>query len=281
MKILCLHGRGSNNEIFQAQTASLRSILDDYSFDFVQGTELHTEGNWSVYTAQFSSLPQYGYYNPLSPSSVKNAEDHLLELIEEEGGFDGVLGYSGGAAFAAQAIIRHNQTDPSEPLFRFAIFVNGGTPIKVFTLSEEKVMAGAVDTAAIDKELAATFFRPSNMRVRKGDSREEAEKAIESRKEEMKSIETGKLSDGRYFLTDGKLGLTRYEGAIDGPLVDIPTLHVRSVLEDDANLGLNLLNLCNPDLAREHNHPFGHDFPRGQEEIRKIAQKIVELVESA
>ncbi|KAL7898808.1 serine hydrolase FSH [Trichoderma sp. SZMC 28014] len=268
-------------DIFQAQTASLRSILDDYTFDFVQGTELHTEGNWSVFTAQFSSLPQYGYYNPLSPSSVKNAVDHLLELIEEEGGFDGVFGYSGGAAIAGQAIIQHSQSHPSEPLFRFAIFVNGGTPIRTFTLSEEKIMTGVVDTTAIDKELVATFFRPSNMRVRKGDSREEAEKAIEARKEEMKTIETGRLSDGRYFLTDGKLGLTRYEAVQDGPLIDIPTLHIRSVIESDANMGLNLLNLCNPDLVREYHHPFGHDFPRGQGEIRKIAQMIVELVESA
>jgi hypothetical protein len=68
---------------------------------------------------------------------------------------------------------------------------------------------------------------------------------------------------------------------MDGPLIDIPTLHVRSMNEDDANLGLNLLNLCNPDMVQEHHHPFGHDFPRGQEEIRKIAQMIVELVESA
>ncbi|EHK18627.1 uncharacterized protein TRIVIDRAFT_69863 [Trichoderma virens Gv29-8] len=280
MKILCLHGRGSNNEIFQAQTAALRSILDDFTFDFVQGTELHTEGNWSVFTTQFSNLPQYAYYNPLVPSSVVEAEDHLLDLIEQEGGFDGVLGYSGGAAFAAQVIIRHSQRDTVEPLFRFAVFINGGTPLKAFSLNEEKVLVDVVDTTVLDKELEDTYLRPSNMRVRKGDSREEAEKAIESRKKEIKAVKTGMLADGRYCLTDGKLGLTRY-GAEDGPLIDIPSLHIRCPNEDDADLGLNLLNLCNPELAREHHHPFGHDFPRGQDEMRKIAERIMEVAELA
>ncbi|KAL6882159.1 hypothetical protein HDV57DRAFT_50391 [Trichoderma longibrachiatum] len=237
-------------------------------------------GNWSVYTTQFSKLPQYAYYNPLVPSSVVEAEEHLLDLIEEEGGFDGVLGYSGGAAFAAQAIIRHSQREPSQPLFRFAIFINGGTPIKAFSLSEEKIKEDAADTTALNRELQATYLRPSNLRVRKGDSREAAEKAIESRKREIKAVRTGMLADGRHFLTeDGKLALTRYDGAKDGALIDIPTLHVRCLGETDADLGLNLLRLCNPDLVREHHHPFGHDFPRGQAEMRRIAEKIIELAE--
>lgn len=60
MRILCLHGRGSNNDvrallahvlpyltlsqIFKMQTAGFRSLLDDYEFDFVQGQMPHTEG---------------------------------------------------------------------------------------------------------------------------------------------------------------------------------------------------------------------------------------------
>ncbi|KAH8898478.1 hypothetical protein GQ53DRAFT_678715 [Thozetella sp. PMI_491] len=281
MKILCLHGRGSNNEIFQAQTASLRSNLDDYTFDFVQGTEVHTEGNWSIYTAQFSNLPQYAYYNPLVPTSVRDSELRLLELIEQEGGFDGVLGYSGGAAFAAQAMIRHSQKDTGEPLFRFAIFINGGTPLKAFPMEEAATAGDIVGSEVLYKELEATYLRPSNMRVRKGDNREVAEAAIVSRKKEIEAIQTGQLLDGRPFLTDGGLGLTRYEGELDGVLIDVPTLHIRCPNELDPNLGLNLFNLCDGSLAREHYHRFGHDFPRGQEEMRKIAQAIAELAESA
>ncbi|KAH8906679.1 hypothetical protein BR93DRAFT_927518 [Coniochaeta sp. PMI_546] len=281
MKILCLHGRGSNNEIFQTQTASLRSNLDDFIFDFVQGTEPHTEGNWSVYTTQFSNLPQYMYYNPLVPASIRDAELRLLELIQEEGGFDGVLGYSGGAAFAAQAMIRHNLSEAGEPLFRFAIFINGGTPLKVFGLGEEEIVEGAEASTELEKELQNTFLRPSNLRVRKGDNREEAEAAIASRKKEIAAASTGRLVDGRSFLTDGEFGVTRYEGRLDGALIDVPTLHVRCPQEENPDLGRNLLELCDPDLVREHYHPFGHDFPRGQDEMRKIAQAIADLAASA
>ncbi|KAI5460918.1 serine hydrolase FSH [Mariannaea sp. PMI_226] len=282
MKILCLHGRGSNNEIFQTQTAALRSILDDFTFDFVQGTELHTEGNWSVYTTQFSNLPQYAYYNPLVPSSVQDAELHLLDLIQAEGGYDGVLGYSGGAAFAAQVMARHSRQGHSEPLFRFAIFINGGTPLKVFSLSEEETVEVSVDTAAaLDKELRDTYLRPSNLRVRKGDNRADAEAAIASRKKEMDAVTMGQLADGRPFLADGEVGVTRYFGQIDGALIDVPTLHIRCPSEEDPNLGLNLLNFCEPVLTKEHYHQFGHDFPRGLDEMRKMAEAIRELAESA
>ncbi|OIW27859.1 hypothetical protein CONLIGDRAFT_716264 [Coniochaeta ligniaria NRRL 30616] len=281
MKILCLHGRGSNNEIFQTQTASLRSHLDDFTFDFVQGTEPHTEGNWSAYTTQFSHLPQYTYYNPLVPTSIRDAELRLLELIEEEGGFDGVLGYSGGAAFAAQTIIRHSLTDAAEPLFRFAIFINGGTPLKVFDLDKEEIAEGAEASPELERELQSTFLRPSNLRARKGDNRAEAEAAIASRKKEIAAATTGRLADGRSFLTDGEFGVTRYEGRLDGALIEVPTLHVRCLAEDNPDLGLNLLELCDPAVVREHYHPFGHDFPGGQDEMRKIAQAIADLAASA
>ncbi|KAB5585707.1 serine hydrolase FSH [Coniochaeta sp. 2T2.1] len=283
MKILCLHGRGSNNEIFQTQTAFLRSNLDDFTFDFVQGTEPHTEGNWSIYTSQFSKLPQYTYYNLLIPSSIRDAELRLLDLIKEEGGYDGVMGYSGGAAFAAQAMIRHSKSDAggSEPLFRFAVFINGGTPLKTFPLDEEQIVPGAGASAELERELQATFLRPSNLRARKGDNREEAEAAIAARKKEIDKASTGRLADGRSFLTDGEFGVTRYEGGLDGALIDVPTLHVRCPNEENADFGLNLMRLCEPGLAREHYHPFGHDFPRGQEEMRRIARAIAELAESA
>ncbi|KAL1970829.1 hypothetical protein VTN77DRAFT_2663 [Rasamsonia byssochlamydoides] len=303
MKILCLHGRGSNNEIFQVQTASLRSDLDDFTFEFVQGTDLHTEGNWSLYTTMFSNLPQYGYYNPLVPSSIIEAEDHLLEFIKEEasssssaaaGYFDGVLGYSGGAAFAAQAFIRHKLQNPPDcpPLFRFAVFINGGTPLKAFSIndvSEVNKQDGSWDSSSsaaeeqLNRELVANFLRPSNLRARKGENLADAEAAIASRKKEIDKLRTGVLADGRAFIAAGgeaEVGVTRYDSERDGTLIDIPTLHVRCPHEEDPNNGLNLLKLCEPSLAREYHHPFGHDFPRGHVEMKKIAQLVRETAES-
>ena len=217
----------------------------------------------------------------MNPEGVLQTENDLLQVLEDEGPFDGVLGYSGGAALAAQAIIRHQVNNPTaDPLFRFAVFINGGTPLKAFTLADELVKTGEVDTTVLDKELEAIYLRPSNLRVRKGDNKEEAEKAIEVRKKEIESLQTGQLVDGRYFVTDGTVGVTRYDGAIDGPLIDIPTLHVRSPGEEDANLGLNLFDLCHPMQLKEYHHAYGHDFPTGAEESRKIAEAIIDLSET-
>lgn len=87
MKILCLHGRGSNNEIFRAQTAAFRADLDDFEWVFVQGTARHTEGNFSLYTSQFSHLPLYTYYNPFEPASILRTHADLEQIIESEGPF--------------------------------------------------------------------------------------------------------------------------------------------------------------------------------------------------
>ncbi|KAJ9133788.1 hypothetical protein NKR19_g8908 [Coniochaeta hoffmannii] len=220
MKVLCLHGRGSNNEIFQTQTSSLRSNLDDFTFDFVQGSEPHTEGNCPA----------------------------------NEGG---------------------------EPLFRFAVFINGGTPLKVFAVAEEEIVEGTAASGDLERELQATFLRPSNLRARKGDNRAEAEAAVAARKRQIEAASTGILVDERSFLTDGELGVTRFDGRLDGTLIDVPTLHVICPDEENLDLGKHLLELCDPALAREHHRCFGHDFPRGQAEMRKIAEEIADLAASA
>ena len=235
-----------------------------------------------MYTTQFSNLPQYTYANPLTPTRVLQSELELIQFVQDIGDFDGVLGYSGGAAFAAQAMIRHSLQDSTAiPLFRFAIFINGGTPLKAFNLEDELLLTGAVDTSRLDQELEDIYLRPSNLRVRKGDNHGDAEAAIATRKEEIKQLTTGGLKDGRLFVTDGKAGLTRYAKEADGVLINIPTLHIRCLAEEDPDLGLNLLRLCDPYQNRELFHEFGHDFPRGAREMRKIAEAIIELSELA
>lgn len=47
--------------------------------------------------------------------------------MEEEGPFDGVLGFSQGAALAASLILEHQKTE-REDLFRFAVFAGASLP---------------------------------------------------------------------------------------------------------------------------------------------------------
>lgn len=50
-------------------------------------------------------------------------------MIKKHGPFDGVLGFSQGAALAASLIIHHSKTRPQEPaLFKIAVFICGAAP---------------------------------------------------------------------------------------------------------------------------------------------------------
>ncbi|PGH20082.1 hypothetical protein AJ80_03732 [Polytolypa hystricis UAMH7299] len=284
MRVLCLHGRGSNNEIFKLQTASFRADLPDFSYDFIQGTIPHTEGNWSLFTTSFTNLPLYNYYNPLSPRSILQTEDEIMEIIEEEGPFDGVIGYSAGAALAAQLLIRDLRENPwklpHERIFRWAVFINGGTPLEVFYTSGVLAKEGAIYESAAAKEAAAIFLRPSNIRARKGTERHPDYDPMQIMRD-LKALQTRQLSDSRLFMTDGVMGFSRYDADVQGTLIDIPTLHIRNPTDKNPNLGLKLMEMCDQSLVTEFFHGHDHDFPRGYTEMKKIAQMIREVSERA
>lgn len=287
MRVLCLHGRGSNNEIFQLQTAAFRADLDDFQWEFIQGTVRHTEGNWSFATTAFSKLPLYAYYNPLSPLSILQTENELEELINNEGPFDGVLGYSGGAALAAEIIIRdavkYPFKLPDERPFRFAIFINGASPLRVFRLDEVDVTDDEFDASVMINEAKSMFMRPSALRHKEGVS-EEDQADHAAMLALLNSCHGRIMKDGTAFISNGEHGLCRWEVRKDeDPLIDIPTLHVRSLEEDkhDPHHGLHLLSLCDPETAEEYHHAHGHDFPRGRTDMKKISQLIRKVAEEA
>ncbi|VUC29885.1 unnamed protein product [Clonostachys rosea] len=287
MRILCLHGRGSNNEIFRMQTAAIRADLEDFEWEFVQGTFRHTEGNWSLYTTSFSKLPLYGYYHPFDPASVLQAEEDLFAIIREEGPFDGILGYSGGASLAAQLIIKDQMENPlalpHERLFRFAIFINAASPLYCFPLDDyaqgELVIHDTIK-GSIAEEAAEIVMRPSAMRKKIGvdDEDQPDAEAVMAAFAKLKGVT---LPDGSLGFTDGEFGLARYNAmSEERTLIDIPTLHVRCPAEHRHH-GLHLYEMCEPSTALEFHHVHDHDFPRGRNEMKRIAELIREVADMA
>ncbi|KXL46853.1 hypothetical protein M433DRAFT_538131 [Acidomyces richmondensis BFW] len=283
MKVLCLHGRGSNNDIFRAQTAAIRAELEDFEFVFVQGTVRHTEGNWSLYTTQFSKLPLYTYYNPFDPKSILQTHHDLEHILATEGPFDGVLSYSGGAALAAEILAKHSDPLTLDRPFRFAVFINGASPLRCFELKDIELTDDIVDAAPMTAAAESMFLRPSALRRKEGVSVEDQADHAQLLSL-LQRLRGRRMADGTTFLTDGKYGLCRWEPTQDGfPLIDIPTLHIRSTEEDetDPHHGLHLLKLCDTNRAKELHHVYGHDFPRGRTEIKQIAESIREVATEA
>ncbi|KAF1981616.1 hypothetical protein K402DRAFT_232505 [Aulographum hederae CBS 113979] len=268
MRLLCLHGRGSNNDIFRMQTAGFRSLLDDFEFEFVQGQMPHVEGNWSLHTTDFADSKLWGYFNMLDPPDVLKTERELLELVEEDGPFDGILGYSQGGTLAAQMLVRHFAENPKagveEMPFRFAIFFNTATPSHVFEMKEE---VKPVDVSSLNEQQqadAALFYDIMKRNPLLGKT----------------PFYPAQLANGRGVLTDGKLGMVKCDTTWDGQPINMPTLHVRCP-QDKEDHGEGTYKLCNPDLAEQYFHSHMHDFPRGYDEMRTIAKLIRKTADKA
>ncbi len=83
-----------------------------------------------------SSEGYFAFYDPESPPSVLSALDDLDAYVAKEGPFDGVMGFSQGAALAAMLMIRHYSStmSESEGPFRFAVFICAAVPHKEVAL---------------------------------------------------------------------------------------------------------------------------------------------------
>ncbi|THV55723.1 hypothetical protein BGAL_0004g00450 [Botrytis galanthina] len=138
IKVLCLHGIGTNAEVLEAQTAALRFELgDNYEYDFLEGAY-----PWPVapeISRIFGDEQIYRSYFDESGDSLKDALDDLDQYVTSNGPFHVVMGFSLGAAFAATLLLRdemrrsksepnHYHIPKAEPRFKCAIFICGTLP---------------------------------------------------------------------------------------------------------------------------------------------------------
>ena len=65
--------------------------------------------------------------------SVNEAYDLISEVIDHEGPFDGVIGFSHGGTLAFQFLLHHAETNPLDPafaLFKCAVFIAAPAPFR-------------------------------------------------------------------------------------------------------------------------------------------------------
>ncbi|BCR89671.1 uncharacterized protein ACHE_50869S [Aspergillus chevalieri] len=129
MKFLCLHGAGTNDEIFDLQSGGIRHSLEEkgHTFRFINGGVLSDP---EPEIASIMDGPFYKHYTVNTPPgpTLSTALQYTLSIIEKEGPFDAVMGFSQGAALACSLLIHHAKTHPDEsPLFKMAVFICGAT----------------------------------------------------------------------------------------------------------------------------------------------------------
>jgi len=215
-----------------------------------------------LHTMSFADSQRYQWTNSLAPQQVIEAEMDLLQMAAEKGPFDGIWGFSQGAQFAAQVLIRHAQLNPfataEERPFRFAIFVNGSTPADSFEVPEGSEVL-PLDQVSDLAKLVLSLNAPE---VKK-----------------TPGLRVELLPDGREALTNEGYATTKRVLEMDGVLIDIPTLHIRC--PKDSWDTEELFQMCEPSLRKEFLHGHGHDFPRGTQECKEIARLIRATAELA
>ncbi|GAB1319700.1 hypothetical protein MFIFM68171_09910 [Madurella fahalii] len=150
MRFICLHGMGTSPEIFEAQIGPLQRALGGlHEFEFYEG-EHETpaaEGIKGIFDCESYKT----WYDPsLGLASHRKAMEMVQDIIEEEGPFDGCIGFSQGAALLASLILSHQAQRPfSPPLFRLAIFICGSSALSV---SETSGMWSRLSPSELEKK---------------------------------------------------------------------------------------------------------------------------------
>ncbi|KAH7130059.1 serine hydrolase FSH [Dendryphion nanum] len=140
MKFLCLHGIGTNNEIFKSQTAALRYALgSEHRYIFAQGSVPWAMAPELEGVAQESDT-YFAYFDPSDASTYLEAYYQLDDFIRTEGPFDGVLAFSQGAGLAIAYMARARvEQAHAAPTFKCAILLSPtavGDPFEWFNTGD-------------------------------------------------------------------------------------------------------------------------------------------------
>lgn len=193
--------------------------------------------------------PKYLAYYPVAyPDLVADAQEYILDIMREEGPFDGVIGFSQGAALAASLILEHRKTSPLAPdLFRFAILICATLPFN----RDDKLGLVAWKEAKMGHGVDGEFA---------------GEVELESPPGFPKDLDGVCL--GRY-----------HPSKTPEAILELPTVHLIGKADPYAQQGRILTTMCrNTQTTMVVEHEEGHRVPRDSKAINEIAKAIDTVV---
>ncbi|PYH43771.1 uncharacterized protein BP01DRAFT_402111 [Aspergillus saccharolyticus JOP 1030-1] len=273
MRILCLHGYGTNPASMKQQLAGLRQHAPPHwEFIFLRGGIecLPAVGLDRKFPGPFNC-----YARCMSPTETSEAYTLLDHTIRTQGPFDGVIGFSHGAALALSYLLESfaAQGVPSTAYpFRFAVFFSS-------------IFACAADPAFVDT-LYPDLRLEDWAKVR---SCEYAQFATLPERVRTVTTALSRLLDCVHPITQASRAFFLDRPVEETPLLldpevvvtrlGIPTLHVWG---ENEPRGLRVasqwaVRLCERELARTLVHGNGHDVPRGVGELRGVVGFMEEM----
>ncbi|ODV97327.1 hypothetical protein PACTADRAFT_49059 [Pachysolen tannophilus NRRL Y-2460] len=158
LKVLCLHGFLQNSKIFYEKASGIRKALKKINAEtfFLDGPtilekkdlpfEIDDENKWKEIVD--SGINRAWWYH-VEDLNIENALTAVKECILKEGPFDGILGFSQGAALAAIVTNNISTLVPGHQQFKFSILFSA----YAFTTTDE---------SAVLKEKYAHLFKVPN-----------------------------------------------------------------------------------------------------------------------
>lgn len=252
MRFLCLHGMGTNSQVYEAQLAPIRHQLDPtYEFEFVDGL---VECSPATGVLSLFPGPFYCYYSKPTVENLKAAYDLVLEIIEEEGPFEGIFGFSQGGALAASLLLHHRKTNPHAPeLFNFAVFTCASLPFDLQTATQ------------VDKYNTIIDLETGEVDVR-----------------DWVEGDVVKPAEINGFITASEPGdvvLRRYHPDRESARIQIPTVHIMGALDPFLPQSKVTVGLCSQHSTIIHDQ--GHNLPRDARFALKAAMAIQRAISTA
>jgi len=204
-------------------------------FDFV---DAQFEDRPAPGVANVFPPPYFVWHQGRTPSEVSLVHDYIRQIAMNGEPYDGVIGFSEGAALAAALLLTDaaRESHGSKPMFRYAAFFNA---VNVLSPSEEL----GKDMAEVDMRKALEIF-------------------------DMEAYSQGDSSINRVRIMSSD--------ALSAAIT-IPTLHVVGLRDDFRGFARDLIRQCTLSNTRVVELPIGHEVPRGGA-MEEVARQIEEAL---
>ncbi|EFR00805.1 DUF341 domain-containing protein [Nannizzia gypsea CBS 118893] len=271
MRVLCLHGVGSSGALLEAQMANLRRELDpSFELVFVDG-QFECERGPGV--PEYQAGPFFSHTEGYSPVHISQAVDYLKGLLEDEGPFDGIFGFSQGASLTLSYLYQQQAT--ARPVrVRFACLFSTAMPC-----SSD---AGLGDPIISKLRALEYDIRDRTRTCNNGKDLTIAEQEYVDLLQ--RTVVDAASHDSLFPWTD--MDIYRY-GARDAiprvmcpsllsQKIQIPTVHAwaQNDFQYMAKMAELAHSICEETMAKTVLHTGFHDIPKRQAEIRAVLRTI-------
>ncbi|KAI1440832.1 serine hydrolase FSH [Annulohypoxylon stygium] len=252
MKVLCLHDKGQNENIFRSDKDSLLKKLQksntDIWFDFITAPLQDSISEENDSPLHLIKSHNFKFYDKDEAADIRKASEWLSSKLDSTGPYDGVVAFSQGAVLVSSFLLYRQWYDHElPPAFKFAIFISGGISLKVLKdigvlVSKEAETAISQATLQHDQGLGPLPAHVMNAR-----------RAV--------------------FNSDDCFGLNLNRLPLELK-IRIPTVHIWGENDPLFPSSIHLAGLCDPYIRKIYTHSGGREIPQGENELAEIVPLV-------